>query len=48
MNTLFSHNADNETDCRENAALKKASADVVNDLFDSRDLLIIVLPPKRA
>jgi hypothetical protein len=40
--------ADNGFDCRENAALKKASGDVVNDLFDSHCLLIIVLLLKRA
>jgi hypothetical protein len=27
--------ADNEADCRENGAVKKAPGDVVNDLYDS-------------
>jgi hypothetical protein len=38
--------ADNETDCRENATVKKAPADVVNDLFDSYCLLINKLPAR--
>jgi hypothetical protein len=32
--------ADNEADCRENAAVKKAPRNVVNDLFDSNDRLM--------
>jgi hypothetical protein len=35
--------ADNETDCRENAAVKKAPGDVVTDLFDNQRLSAAIL-----
>jgi hypothetical protein len=40
--------ADNGTDCRENAAVKKAPGDVVTDLFDNQRLLAEFLSPGRA
>jgi hypothetical protein len=40
--------ADNETDCRENAAVKKAPGDVVIDLFDNLRLLTEFLSLVRA
>lgn len=39
--------ADNEADCRENDAVKKAPGDVVNDLYDSCRLLMHPLSANR-